>query len=138
MERRKFIKKSCAVIGMGIIVPSLLLESCKKDNVSLPGPTVNFDIDLTTNAYHSLNTVGNYIYKDGLIVSNITNGFVALSKACTHEGCTVSYSMNSDKFLCPCHGATYSDSGTVLGGPTNIALKNYTVTKNGNILTISA
>ena len=137
MERRKFIKKTCAFIGVGIIGPSLLLESCKKKNVSPSGPTVNFDIDLSTTTYQSLNTVGNYKYKNGIIIANTSGGFIALAKACTHEGCSVSYSQSSNHFPCPCHGASFSNSGSVLGGPTNTPLKKYTVTKNGNILTIS-
>jgi len=137
MKRRKFIKKSCAVVGLSVVGSSMLLESCQKDNTSPSGPNVNFTIDLTSSNYQNLSTVGNYIYKNGVIVANTTNGFIALAKACTHEGCTVSYNKSSNHFPCPCHGASFSDTGGVLGGPTNTPLKQYTVTQNGNILTIS-
>ncbi len=137
MKRRKFIKKSCTIAGLGITGLSLLLEGCKKHSITPSGSTVNFTIDLNANNYQSLNTVGNYIYINGIIVANTTSGIIALSKFCTHAGCSVSYNKSSDNFPCPCHGASFADDGTVLGGPTNIPLKKYTVTQNGNILTIS-
>lgn len=41
--------------------------------------------------------------------------FTAYSAVCTHEGCPVSYTGNG--FRCPCHGASYDDTGQVTGGP---------------------
>ncbi len=137
MERRKFIKKSCAIIVLGVVGPSLFLESCAKGGVSPSAPTVNFKIDLTSSKYQSLNTVGNYIYNNNVIIVNTTQGFIALSKICTHQGCTVAYNKNANDFQCPCHGAVYNDSGKVMGGPAPAPLKKYTVVKNGNTLTIT-
>ena len=138
MERRKFIEKTLILIGAGTLSGSaLLLESCKKKQKSTPsGAIVNFDIDLTNSTYQTLNTVGNYIYKNGVIVANTSSGFIALDKACTHQGCSVSYNNNSNNFPCPCHGASFDKNGAVLGGPTSTPLKKYAVTKNGNILTV--
>ena len=137
MNRKKFIEKTVTLIGLGAVSGSiLLLESCSKQNITPSGPTVNFDIDLKTNTYQTLNTSGNYIYKNGVIVANTSSGFIALAKACTHQGCTVSYNSISNNFPCPCHGASFDENGAVLGGPTSTPLKEYSVTKNGNILTI--
>lgn len=141
MERRKFIKKSCTFIGLGIIGPSILLESCTENGGDNPIPnpsgTTPFQIDLSSATYQPLNTVGTHIYKNGVIIANTSNGFVALSKACTHQGCAVSYNQNSNTFPCPCHGASFSSNGAVLGGPANGPLRKYNVVRNGNILTIS-
>ena len=41
--------------------------------------------------------------------------FTAYSAVCTHEGCPVSHTGNG--FRCPCHGASYDDTGQVTGGP---------------------
>ncbi len=44
--------------------------------------------------------------------------FAAFSAVCTHAGCTVNYDPNSQEFVCPCHGGTFSaKTGEVLGGP---------------------
>jgi Rieske Fe-S protein len=40
----------------------------------------------------------------------------ALSAACTHMGCMLSWLAGAGTFLCPCHGAQYQADGTVLSG----------------------
>jgi len=40
----------------------------------------------------------------------------ALSAACTHMGCLLSWLDSAGSFLCPCHGAQYNVDGTVLSG----------------------
>ncbi len=42
--------------------------------------------------------------------------FYALSAACTHMGCMISWLGSANTFLCPCHGAQYNADGTVLSG----------------------
>lgn len=40
----------------------------------------------------------------------------ALSAACTHMGCLISWLDQARTFLCPCHGAQYTAEGHVLSG----------------------
>ncbi len=40
----------------------------------------------------------------------------ALSAACTHMGCLISWLDQARTFLCPCHGAQYTAEGRVLSG----------------------
>ncbi len=40
----------------------------------------------------------------------------ALSAACTHMGCLITWLDGAGTFLCPCHGAQYNANGTVLSG----------------------
>jgi Rieske Fe-S protein len=40
----------------------------------------------------------------------------AVSAACTHMGCLLSWLTATGTFLCPCHGAQYQPDGTVLSG----------------------
>lgn len=47
----------------------------------------------------------------------------ALSRICTHEGCSVDFDMNQNRLICPCHGANYeATDGSVISGPTTKAL----------------
>lgn len=117
------------------------LESCKKnDEASTPmtptAPTVNFDLDLSASSNAALNNVGGFIYNGGVVVACIAaNSYVALSKTCTHQGCTVAF--GGGTFNCPCHGGQYNTNGNVIAGPPPSPLKKYTCTLNGNILNVA-
>jgi cytochrome b6-f complex iron-sulfur subunit len=137
MNRKEFLKTSGILTVSGLAAITAFIESCKKNEMSAPeAPSVNFNLDLSASANSSLNNVGGYVYNSGVIVACIAAGsFVALSQACTHQGCTVTYSSNS--FNCPCHGGRYDVNGSVTAGPPPSALKKYTVTRNGNILNVA-
>jgi len=52
------------------------------------------------------------------VVRTGQRSFAGFSAVCTHAGCTVGFDANSQEFVCPCHGGTYSaTTGKVLGGP---------------------
>lgn len=42
---------------------------------------------------------------------------LALSKSCTHLGCSVPWDAEKTKFVCPCHGSTFDLHGRVLTSP---------------------
>jgi len=44
-------------------------------------------------------------------------GFLALSRTCTHLGCSVPWDNERQKFICPCHGSSFDKVGTVLTPP---------------------
>ena len=44
-------------------------------------------------------------------------GFLALSRECTHLGCTVPWVADEDRFVCPCHASTFDIRGDVLSPP---------------------
>lgn len=43
--------------------------------------------------------------------------FLALHRECTHLGCTVPWSEDERKFVCPCHASSYDIRGVVLTSP---------------------
>jgi cytochrome b6-f complex iron-sulfur subunit len=44
-------------------------------------------------------------------------GFLALSRTCTHLGCTVPWDDAEGRFVCPCHGSSFDLKGAVVGPP---------------------
>jgi cytochrome b6-f complex iron-sulfur subunit len=48
--------------------------------------------------------------------------FLALSRTCTHLGCSVPWDTEAHKFICPCHGSSFSISGEVLTPPATRSL----------------
>jgi Rieske Fe-S protein len=138
MDRRNFLKASCALSGIVGVVA--ILESCSKKNTtqtSPQGPSVNFTLDLSQPANSALNTSGNSGVTQGVLVINTGGTFIALADTCTHAGCGVAYSASSNNLVCPCHGGTFDINGNVTGGPPPSPLKKYTVTRSGNTLTVS-
>lgn len=59
-----------------------------------------------------------------------------LTATCTHEGCTVS-SFADSQFVCPCHGSTFSTSGSVVKGPANRALQQFAASVSGDVVTFT-
>lgn len=49
--------------------------------------------------------------------------FTTVSPRCTHRGCTVD--VQGVNLVCPCHGSTYTRSGTVLRGPAEEPLRSF-------------
>lgn len=68
------------------------------------------------------------------VVSRTAEGFVALSLACTHLGCTVD--AETDGFACPCHGSRYDSEGRVVRGPAQKQLQRLRAEtdKNGHLI----
>lgn len=53
---------------------------------------------------------------EGFLVNTGHGDIFAVSAACTHMGCLLTWLDGADTFLCPCHGAQYNADGTVLSG----------------------
>ena len=129
MDRKEFLVSACTLCGLGLA--GSLLDSCSNGSPA----AVNFTLDL--NNYPSLRNTGGYAINGNTIVMNTGSGYKALSLSCTHQGCTVNpINGGANGFQCPCHGATFSSTGGVTGGPAPSNLPSYTVTQAGTVLTI--
>jgi cytochrome b6-f complex iron-sulfur subunit len=63
-------------------------------------------------------------------------GFLALSRTCTHLGCSVPWIEKEMKFACPCHGSTFDITGTVIDAPAPRALDIYPITIENQIIKV--
>jgi len=145
MNRRELIQRVILGTTTLILVPTFL-TSCEKeqipvsDEISGPKPDTpksNLLIDLSLSDNSVLNAAGGSKVVEGIIIANTgTNGFVALSSACTHQGTQLKYNSKSNSFECFSHGSVFSATGSVTTGPASVPLQTYTVTRSGNILTI--
>ncbi|MFT4978871.1 MAG: cytochrome b6-f complex iron-sulfur subunit, partial [Myxococcota bacterium] len=59
--------------------------------------------------------------------------YVALDQQCTHEGCSIEYRDNN-RFVCPCHGALFSFTGEVLGGPAPRPVPVHAAIRDGDVV----
>jgi Rieske Fe-S protein len=88
---------------------------------------------------NSLTTSGFHIGPDYILFDNGDNVW-ALSRKCTHLGCTINYHEKDGIFECPCHQSRFNTDGKVLHGPAEKRLVRYKVEKlkneGGYIVTI--
>jgi cytochrome b6-f complex iron-sulfur subunit len=138
IDRRDFLQKSIYLVG-GTVGAAWLLNACGKSNPSpsASAPTVNFTIDISTSQYNSLQTNGNYLYTNNLIVARDNSGkFIALYDVCPHAGCNITFN-GTNQFPCPCHGSLFDENGNVIQGPATTGVKKYTCTLVGTKLTVA-
>ena len=135
MKRRDFLKNTTTVLSAAALAQ--LLSECSKEQVSAK-PAANFSIDLSDPKYSALQTVGGVVLaNDVYIVCTAQASYIALSRVCTHQGCTVSYNSSGKNFVCPCHGGVYNLNGRVTSGPPPSPLAQYQVTVSGTTLSVA-
>lgn len=61
-------------------------------------------------------------------------GFLALSRRCTHLGCTVPWDSEQARFACPCHSSIFNIRGEVIQSPAPRPLDYFPVAiENGHV-----
>lgn len=63
-------------------------------------------------------------------------GFLAVSRECTHLGCTVPWMKDEGRFVCPCHSSAYDIRGEVVEPPAPRALDLYPVRIENGIVKV--
>lgn len=63
-------------------------------------------------------------------------GFMAISRQCTHLGCTVPWVEEEKRFACPCHASAFDITGQVINAPASRALDIYALTIENNIVAV--
>jgi len=63
-------------------------------------------------------------------------GFLALSRKCTHLGCTVPWIAKENQFACPCHASAFDMAGDVISPPAPRALDMYAVSIENNTVQV--
>jgi cytochrome b6-f complex iron-sulfur subunit len=132
MDRKEFL--SLLGVSSGALILTHCMGSCKN---SESAPNVDFTIDISTPQFAALNNVGGSASYNGVVIAKTAGGYVAVAQACTHEGAAVNYQSSQNRFYCPRHGATFSTTGAVTGGPANSPLKQYTCTLTGTLLRVN-
>ena len=63
-------------------------------------------------------------------------GFLALSRKCTHLGCTVPWSESEHKFVCPCHASAFDISGDILKSPASRPLDLFPIVIENDVVKV--
>jgi cytochrome b6-f complex iron-sulfur subunit len=119
--RRSFLTKLWVFLGIvalaeivGVIAAYLRpRKTAVKDEKIIEAGTVdNFP----------LNSVTAFVRGKFYLARLEDGGFLALSRKCTHLGCTVPWVADRQRFECPCHASMYDIRGEVIGPPAPRAL----------------
>lgn len=96
-------------------------------------------LDLSKDAAKPLATEGGFLLISSAkaMAANVDGSTIrAFTSTCTHQECTID-SFQGNVFKCPCHGSQYDASGEVVQGPAPQALAEYSVTRSGDMVTIT-
>ena len=132
MERRSFLglllTSIGGVIGVAMAIPLVrfatfpLRSSAGKVSWSDVGKIEEFQslnapvahtVDIQTLEGWRSSVVQNNVY----VVPNGSGSLKVLSSVCPHLGCAVRWVGKQDRFICPCHGGTFTRSGERVSGP---------------------
>ena len=137
-NRRGFLKKLWVVLGIvalaeviGVIAAYLRPGKQKIDmdaaaRIITAGPADGFEKDSVT------------AFRRGqfYLVCLADGGFMALSRKCTHLGCTVPWVASEKKFICPCHSSVFDISGVVVQSPAPRPLDMFAVMIENGIVKV--
>jgi cytochrome b6-f complex iron-sulfur subunit len=63
--------------------------------------------------------------------------FLAMSRVCTHLGCTVPWIADEDRFVCPCHASAFDIRGDVINPPAPRPLDTHPVRIENRIVKVN-
>jgi Rieske Fe-S protein len=139
MDRRKFIKNSCAACltatALGTAVSSCSATKYISGTLGKDGLFVDTNQFINkqkgTGSYHSYIIVRNEALQYPICVYRFNDTeYSALWMRCTHQGTELQVS--GDYLQCTAHGSEFNNKGTVKTGPADRNLRNFPVTVNNN------
>jgi len=119
------------VEGFGVIFA--FLQPGKASNRSKPGETI---IEAGPVENFLPESVTAFVRGKFYLARLQDGGFLALSRKCTHLGCTVPWEAEKKKFVCPCHASEFDIRGEVINTPAPRALDIYLLVIENNIIRV--
>ena len=97
------------------------------ETVLVAGPVDRFESDSVT------------AFPEGkfYLVRLASGGFLAVSRECTHLGCTVPWIDDEHRFVCPCHSSAFDIRGDVINAPAPRALDLYEVRIENRVVKVN-
>ncbi|OOG72436.1 hypothetical protein B0E43_15960 [Algoriphagus sp. A40] len=144
MNRMEFLK-SLGLKGASLFAVYCAasgLSSCVNESMdpTLPpgtgGNTNELVLDLTNPTYSKLNTVGNYVIVNSIVIARVSEtAFAAVTQVCSHEG-KKKVNFRNGEFYCPEHGARFGTGGNGLNSEGKKGLKTYQTEFSGTSLKV--
>ncbi len=139
IKRHEFLKslglKGAALLAVYCGASSL--SSCKNEAVSPVATSgVDFTLDLSSSTYSKLNTAGNYVIANSIVIARVSaTEFAAVTQVCSHEN-QPNVIFSNGGFFCTQHGATFSTTGVGTNANGSKGIKAYKTALTGTSLRI--
>lgn len=134
-NRREFLKKGLSLLGLTTL--AAFVYSLYRFFSPPPEVTGSKQLILSKREIPA-GEAKEIVFNDtpGIIINRPEQGYIALSRVCTHLGCLVDYQKDRKRMLCPCHGGTYDLSGRVTSGPPPRPLQVFPLNVEGDSIII--
>ena len=136
--RRSFLMKLWIALGVvalieviGLIVAFFVSHKPKK-----AADTAEVIIEAGSVDNFPLNSVTAFVRGQFYLCRLEDGGFLALSRKCTHLGCTVPWVAEKNTFICPCHSSAFNIKGEVVSPPAPRPLDQFAVFIENNIIKV--
>jgi len=137
-SRRSFLNKLW--MGLGIIalveVVGAILVYVRTIKTRAESDVSKTIIDAGPIERFPLNSVTAFIRGKFYLCRLEDGGFLAVSRKCTHLGCTVPWVEKEKRFACPCHASAFDIRGVVISPPAPRALDIYRVFIENNVVKV--
>jgi cytochrome b6-f complex iron-sulfur subunit len=128
-QRRSFLLK--AWLGLGILafaeIVWVALSFLRPRPAAAPAKGIEAILTAGRVDEFELNSVTAFPQGHFYLVRLEDGGFLALSRRCTHLGCTLPWVAEANRFVCPCHSSSFDIRGDVIQSPAPRALDLLTV-----------
>ena len=137
-SRRSFLNKLW--IGLGILAllefALLVIAYLRPSKTGVKSGNSETIIEAGPVAKFSLNSVTAFIRGKFYLCRLEDGGFLAISRKCTHLGCTVPWLDKEKRFACPCHASAFDIKGEVINPPAPRPLDLYRLFIENNIVKV--
>lgn len=145
MKRRKF--NNFVGIGVGVSILPAAVTACdaqtnNKTTANTGSSGGNFEKVGSLSQLEKTGQILNEELANGkaLVIKDPdpanAEGLIAVNPTCPHAGCAVTWELDQQKFLCPCHDSEFSSDGKVLEGPATEPLTSYEVKLEGESILV--
>mgnify|MGYP006266619023 CR=1 FL=1 len=152
MDRKEFIRTSGAALLLATL--GIPLQSCSEDedeNITPQDPNDDDDdegsdddsdgisFNITESPFNVLETVDSWLLHpdENILILNAAGAIRAFTSVCTHSGCARDWSFANAQARCQCHGSIFNQDGEVVQGPAGRALEEFSVSRDGDTVTVS-
>jgi cytochrome b6-f complex iron-sulfur subunit len=138
LNRRKFLNRVWA--GLGIVAAAEAVAflsgyfSPRKPRYSPTDPGEVFNVGAVDD--FEPGTVTAFVRGKFYLARIGNGGFLALSRTCTHLGCTVPWVADEQRFVCPCHASAFDINGDVIEPPAPRAMDLFEVSIENDMVRV--